>query len=884
MLRSLYLNCSSPIVQREKLEVITSNRQAARGLQVRYQTLNSIAETIIRSQGFKVASPLIASRLLRRSVSLNINTNDVEGIARCFTPSLKVFLRARVNLNTLQHSLSPRIQQLAKVAITYQQLLEEKNCVDSAALLWKAIEFQPTAKPYLFYGYFHPRLDELSFINAIAGNGSIFVLPCNNDDIFANNQQAKEFLEEQNWQILTPQETSSFGKILQERFLKDSTTTEVSSNVQLHTYPTVEAEVRGVLAQIKDLLSQGVAPNQIAVVARDERFYGTFLIDTAWEYQLPIRASYQVSLQETRIGAWLKLLLEVVQTDFPFETTARLLSHSLAGKLTPELWKKARQQHPQGYEEWTKLGIDLALLKFPQQDRRDEWVERLFNILKFFELRQQAKGWAKELVALSTVETALVELSKPESDRISQSNFIQDILETLALLTVPAQPGRGGIELHTPVSLFGANYSHLFVLGMAEGILPAPIENDPILDFYERKQLNQSGFNLETAAQAAQREALSFYTLLHVPTARITFSYPRLKGKDALLPSPYLLRLGLTPSDVPTLPLASLEEARRLYLRQNKEELVDSVLERAYHSWTVEQRRESASSHDEYDGVVSFSIDFQTREFSASQLTQLGQCPFKWFSGYVLRLKKLPEAELDLNSSLRGQLYHRCLELALSEIKTPADLVKIQHQELTEAFLQAETDIETKTGITMSSFPAWEGRRREHLETLFPNFSQSDFLPNDHQVVALETQFKANWYGLTVTGIIDRLDRNSEGLMIIDYKTSSTSPPGIKNEQGEAKINIQLPIYMAGISDTFPNESVNKAVYYSITKHQVIQKSSGEDEKMAAFANQVKQHLEAGFYPVDPDVKEKACQYCRFDLVCRRGSRLTRKRFNQERE
>ncbi|MGB5634614.1 MAG: hypothetical protein WBM86_17780 [Waterburya sp.] len=37
--------------------------------------------------------------------------------------------------------------------------------------------------------------------------------------------------------------------------------------------------------------------------------------------------------------------------------------------------------------------------------------------------------------------------------------------EILALLTVPAQPGIGGIELHSPTALLGTNYPYVFVLG-----------------------------------------------------------------------------------------------------------------------------------------------------------------------------------------------------------------------------------------------------------------------------------------------------------------------------------------------------------------------------------------------------------------------------------
>ena len=51
-----------------------------------------------------------------------------------------------------------------------------------------------------------------------------------------------------------------------------------------------------------------------------------------------------------------------------------------------------------------------------------------------------------------------------------------------------------------------------------------------------------------------------------------------------------------------------------------------------------------------------------------------------------------------------------------------------------------------------------------------------------------------------------------------------------------------------------------------------------DDEELTALVERVWGHLEAGAYPVDPDLDRKACSYCGFDLVCRMGPRIERKR------
>ena len=299
--------------------------------------------------------------------------------------------------------------------------------------------------------------------------------------------------------------------------------------------------------------------------------------------------------------------------------------------------------------------------------------------------------------------------------------------------------------------------------------------------------------------------------------------------------------------------------------------LTDSVFANAVRAWGMEQRRESPEPADEYDGVVGLAIDPTSRVFSASQLTTLGQCPFKWFAQQVLRLKELQEAELDLGYALKGQLYHRSLELALAPVTSAADLHLVGPEQLKMAFLQAEQDLE---------FPvlsAWDVRRDEHLKVLSLNLMEPKFLEAGVEIVSLETEFKeAVWQGLRVKGQVDRIDRTPNGLALLDYKTSSTKPAGVKNALGKAELDIQLSIYMDVVGTLFPDETVTDAYYYSLKTRKPFQPRRDE-AALTAFAERVKSHLEMGHYPVEPDIDRNACRTCPFDLVCRKGTRLSRK-------
>ncbi|MEM9511013.1 MAG: PD-(D/E)XK nuclease family protein, partial [Cyanobacteria bacterium P01_E01_bin.35] len=640
------------------------------------------------------------------------------------------------------------------------------------------------------------------------------------------------------------------------------------------------AEIRGVLTQVKVLLTQEIAPQDIVLVTRDEQLYGTALIDLAWEYNLPIQVSYEIPLEQTRLGAWLKLLLEVIRDNFPFEATAKLLSHPLSNSMTEEIWSSARQIHPQGLIAWQKLGVDLSLLDWHSSQERSVWIDRLLQILSDWDILENAKSWAREIVAYYRLQEGLRELAKPPTQQLTKSAFSTEIQEILALLTIPAQPGRGGIKLHSPTSLRGTNYPYVFVLGTAEGLLPAEIADERILDFHDRKQLVKQGFKLKTAVDLAQQETFDFYCLLNVPTENIVFSYPELIAQNTILPSPYLSRLGLKPTPVNNLPVTSIEQARQLYLRQP--DLLSTTahsllsISEITHQWQVETQRESAITPDQYDGIIGISIDPQSKIFSASQLTQLGQCPFKWFSARLLKLKELKEAESDLSAAVRGVLYHRCLELSLSAIKTASDLIKFDQQQLAQAFTIAEQELK------LTELPGWSAQRQEHLDLLTLNLSSKEFLSDEREVIATETKFNMQWHGLQIQGKVDRIDRTPTGLTVIDYKTSGTIPAGVKDDTGKANLDVQLAVYQDAIAEQYPDQVIDTTAYYSLTQRKTISRPQKNPADLAAFAEKVKSHLEQGHYPVAPDIDRKACRYCDYDLVCRQGDRLSRKNSSLE--
>lgn len=905
--------------------IVTPSRLVARALQARPQDLRRLARKVIELGGTTLAPDLTAQRLFRQVVQEVAQPVDNLGTARAWWPGVKSLLKSGPNLNGVTAAAS-QTAQLLEVAQVYQRVLGERGLIDGADLYWHAAHSPASPQKVLIYGYFQPRPDELAWINALAAEDSVLFLPVANSPLFADSQAAVDELVAQGWQVIGERQVRSqgsgeggdrvvkteqnpgilaIGESLSQVFCgveghreespfqgeQGQDTISASSDqpkqhpAMAHAYSTLEAEVRGTLAQVKALLNDGTPARDIAIIARDEVAYGPKLIDVAWEYGVPLRALYPTPLLTTRLGAWLSLLVEVIDGKFPFEGTARLLSHPLASNPDRDFWATARRQHPQGFVAWNTLALEhldlnLDLLnQMNQTRRRDTWVNLWQRILARFDLRRRCARWARESLAFNRVRNALGELAAPEDDLLPWPTFRQELRDLLDSLTVPAQPGRGGVELHSPRSVVGARYAHLFIVGMAEGILPAPISNDPLLDFFERQQLRQQGVMLPSAAELARREALDTYFLLQTVTDSVVFSYAELEGRKERLPSPYLKQLGLTLREPPAPAIASPEEHRRTILRHSLQSLEsdDPVLLAAIHAYAVEQGRESHHPANEYDGVIGIPFDDATWPFSVSQLRNLGQCPFKWFANTLLKLGPPEETDDDLNPSQIGQLYHRVLELVLAEWgDDPARALANQDLwlgTLHAAFAQAERE------ILPPNLPAWTLRREEHLRILALALQDPSFLPPEALPVLLEQDVEGEWHGLKVRGRIDRIDRTPAGFVLIDYKTGKSRPTGIKDRNGKASIDLQLPLYREAAGPAlFPGETITDAYYYSIRGRQKIALSpKAPQQELPAAIERCKTHLATGHYPVQPDVDRKACAYCDFDALCRQGDRLSRK-------
>ncbi|MEM1424942.1 MAG: PD-(D/E)XK nuclease family protein [Cyanobacteria bacterium P01_H01_bin.130] len=290
---------------------------------------------------------------------------------------------------------------------------------------------------------------------------------------------------------------------------------------------------------------------------------------------------------------------------------------------------------------------------------------------------------------------------------------------------------------------------------------------------------------------------------------------------------------------------------------------------------------------DDYDGVIGATCAINPRDhvFSASQITALGQCSFKWFVARLLRSRELPEADDGLSAAKTGTFYHRVLEVLLDEWRL--DSADACLDKLEEAVTQAAEEMYLETILT------WLPQKQEVIDILRRAIASDAFMPEGTEFMQGESKFDGEWHGLRVTGQLDRIDRRptadgEPGLVIIDYKTGKQFPKGAKNLDGKASLDVQLALYKE-VAPTDPNlkvlpagEPITDAFYFSIKGGDRLEGTkkdqANQETQLVQLAARVKETLETGIYAVNPDRDRHACIYCDAKLACRQGDRLARKR------
>jgi ATP-dependent helicase/DNAse subunit B len=332
----------------------------------------------------------------------------------------------------------------------------------------------------------------------------------------------------------------------------------------------------------------------------------------------------------------------------------------------------------------------------------------------------------------------------------------------------------------------------------------------------------------------------------------------------------------------------------------------------------IEARREDpASPFDRHSGLLTDPnlITIAARwlgpdhVWSASQFNDLGFCPFRFFARRLLNLEELEEPEEGLDPLQLGSINHAILERAYAQIA--AEGLAIAPENLARALeiLDAAAEAVFTRAPAAYGFrasPVWACERHEMRRRLrwlvemdfgdkspFRPVSSREGRPVARQVQdsvrqpyrleaafgpegdlpALEIDGPAG--SLRARGLIDRMDRAGNGVIVIDYKTGTTRHTVDDMAEGR---DFQMMVYLlaarAILDRSDPGATVVGGLFWHIRNRQVSGEVRADDLALEAARAHLHAHVlsaRAGRFFVRPGkmAGDRCSSFCEFRALCR---------------
>lgn len=240
----------------------------------------------------------------------------------------------------------------------------------------------------------------------------------------------------------------------------------------------------------------------------------------------------------------------------------------------------------------------------------------------------------------------------------------------------------------------------------------------------------------------------------------------------------------------------------------------------------------------------------------------------------------LPLSATKLASYLRckRQYYYRYIEKIYAhehpqELSSEHHIGRILHQSIDKFF---------KTLDSISTFESFENAfyelfKQELQQSVFDTFmltywkkklhqflrQEFDFLQQGGTVVGGELPRKADVHGMTLTGVIDRINTTKEGVVeIVDFKSSKV--PTFAKQKGEDITDFQMEFYALLYSDA------TQFFYYDLLHGKKIPYQSME-QKMPLLEEHLHRLQHSASIEFSKCDSLFTCNYCAYRVICRRA-------------
>lgn len=491
----------------------------------------------------------------------------------------------------------------------------------------------------------------------------------------------------------------------------------------------------------------------------------------------------------------------------------------------------------------------------------------------------------------------------------------------------------GRVLVTTATEARGLPHEHVYIMGLAEGLFPAKIPDDPIYLDSERERLQSKGVQLATQAERVDDRGL-FVELISLPRQSLTLSRSTFKdGK--VWPESYLWtsviqafpKLPIATAAIGhVVPLNKAASGAELMLAMADQLSIDQAggADNALTEGTwledhpeqarlwrhirrgqrVELGRLSTSPYDQYSGRIIRPVLRSeakkrlgaSRVWSASQLQDYGLCGFRFFAKRLLKLDDLKEPEAGYDIRQLGLLNHKILEdsyryfgeigLAIHE-DNQEEALEIFERIALERLDSAPQVFGFLAGTSWQAEKLMLFRRLKALIKLdFSPESPLNRSAGDRQIYDVEHRFENVEIDLPelgeklrIRGVIDRIDVVDDQLILLDYKTGATP---IDRSEMDAGRDFQMMTYVSALQsqqeDALNPSQTKRGLFWHLRNLKTsgeIDLDKDEDlEALGAARSRVAENLRdgrKGRFPAHPTRFDdgKCARYCEYARLCR---------------
>lgn len=426
-----------------------------------------------------------------------------------------------------------------------------------------------------------------------------------------------------------------------------------------------------------------------------------------------------------------------------------------------------------------------------------------------------------------------------------------------------------GVNLLPVGTAAGLRFNFLFIPGLAEGLIPAPVKKDPLLPEAERLALGEVP---PLRRRSLELEALRFGLVLGGAARKAVLTWPRTSaaGSREQLPSFFLSRcgealLGLRPG----YEQLYLLPGYRYIPSAAQEGIVDDPITGAEYDLNCCRGLPRQLQPIHYYRRLSTDLDrlikadlarrggrlgpheglFTPRgapremlaarlaawggSFSATALEEYARCPFSFFLKRLLRLAPLEEPGeiLGMEPLQRGRLIHLILEQFYRRAAAEGLLPVDRHPAACRTLLDrvAGEAFGALPPEELPAYPLLRQLQQRSLEEMLLAFLDWEIdTAAGYMPLGFELTFGLPGSGDPVSlslprgkkihfrGRIDRIDRCGGRIRVIDYKTGRKRLKDESLSGGEA---LQLPVYLlaAGVLFKLPHPGEVEAYAYHLS-------------------------------------------------------------------